>query len=176
MSGCHDTTLAAILGSLGTMNGKWPPFTSSVAVELFSRADHTHDPSTAIAPASTSKQSNGGLFSFFSGSSSASSPAKIHLPPSPTARTPLETLPDSARESLQKHYVRIRYNDVPVRIPGCAAKPENHLPGDDTFCTLDAFKEIVDKFTPQNWKYECVQNLGEGMYGKDGKEKAVSGF
>jgi acid phosphatase len=63
-----------------------------------------------------------------------------------------------------------------VRIPGCAAKPQNHLPGDDTVCTLDAFKEIVDKFTPKSWRNECVQNLGEGMYGKDDSEKAVSGF
>ncbi|KAL2809316.1 histidine phosphatase superfamily [Aspergillus granulosus] len=177
MSGCHDTTLAAILSSLGAMDGRWPPFTSSIAVELFSRAEHSHDPNTAVSPASTSKQSTGGLFSFLTGaSSSPSSPSKTHLPPSPTARTPLAALPDPARESLKQHYVRIRYNDVPVRIPGCAAKSENHLPGDDTFCTLDAFKEIVDKFTPQSWRNECVQNLGEGLYGKDDREKAVSGY
>ncbi|BAE56040.1 unnamed protein product [Aspergillus oryzae RIB40] len=97
-------------------------------------------------------------------------------PPSETARAPLASFPDPARQSLQKHYVRIRYNDVPVRIPGCAAKPQNHLAGDDTFCTLDAFKEIVDKFTPKNWREECTENIGAGLYGKDDKEKAVSGF
>ncbi|KAL2871822.1 putative acid phosphatase [Aspergillus lucknowensis] len=174
MSGCHDTTLAAILSSLGAFDGKWPPFTSSVAVELFSQPESNTDAS-AIASPTLTKQSSG-LFSFLSGSSFSSSPNKTHRPPSPTARAPLASLPASARDLLQNHYVRIRYNDRPVRIPGCAAKPQNHLPGDETFCTLDAFKEIVDKFTPQNWKYECVQNLGEGMYGKDGKEKAVSGY
>ncbi|KAL4934535.1 putative acid phosphatase [Aspergillus undulatus] len=168
MSGCHDTTLAAILGSLGAMDGRWPPFTSSVAVELFSRAA---DSTTTTAP--PAPKQGGGLFSFLS-----SSPSKqpSHLPPSSAARQPLSTLPEFARDSLQKHYVRIRYNDKVVRIPGCAAKSENHLPGDETFCTLDAFKEIVDKFTPKSWKNECVQNLGEGLYGKDDREKAVAGF
>ncbi|KAL4788563.1 histidine phosphatase superfamily [Aspergillus varians] len=173
MSGCHDTTLAAILGSLGALNNRWPPFTSSIAVELFSPTDSSTEAITNIAP--TVPKQSGGLFSFLSGPSS-STPSKTHLPPSPTARTPLSSLPDSARQSLQKHYVRIRYNDEVVRVPGCAARAENHLPGDDTFCTLDAFKEIVDKFTPKSWSNECVQNLGEGPHGKDGKEKAVAGF
>ncbi|CBF88456.1 putative acid phosphatase [Aspergillus nidulans FGSC A4] len=172
MSGCHDTTLAAILGSLGTLDNRWPPFTSSIAIELFSRADSTSESTDTALPA---PKQGSGLFSFLSGSSSANS-RKTHLPPSSTARTPLESLPESARQALQKNYVRIRYNDRVVRIPGCAVKPENHLPGDDTFCTLEAFKEIVDKFTPKNWKNECVQNLGEGLYGKDEKEKAISGF
>ncbi|KAL8975905.1 MAG: hypothetical protein Q9205_007990, partial [Flavoplaca limonia] len=36
MSGCHDTTLAAILSSLGAFEGEeWPPYTSHIAVELF---------------------------------------------------------------------------------------------------------------------------------------------
>ena len=72
---------------------------------------------------------------------------------------------------MKHHYVRIRYNDTPITIPGCAKKPENHLPGDESFCTLDAFKEIVDKFTPASWRDECASNLGEGMFGKDGVER-----
>lgn len=176
LSGCHDTTLAAMLGSVGASDHRWPPFTSSVAVELFSRAETNPKSDADTASSPTSKQSGGGgLFSFLTGSSS-SNQNKTHLPPSSTARVPLGSLPGSARESLQKHYVRVRYNDKVVRIPGCAAKAENHLPGNETFCTLDAFKEIVDKFTPKSWKNECVRNLGEGPYGKDDKDKAVSGF
>ncbi|PKX93682.1 putative acid phosphatase [Aspergillus novofumigatus IBT 16806] len=162
MSGCHDTTLAAILGSVGAFDARWPPFTSSIAIELFSRAENP-PPSS---PSPSAKQR--GLLSYLTGHDVA--------PSSDTDRTPLSSLPNSTRQALQNHYVRIRYNDRPVRIPGCAAKAENHLPGDETFCTLDAFKEIVDKFTPENWREECVQNLGEGLYGKDDAEKAVAGF
>jgi acid phosphatase len=38
MSGCHDTTLAAALVSLGAfVNEKWPPFTSHIAFEMFKK-------------------------------------------------------------------------------------------------------------------------------------------
>ncbi|PYI07157.1 phosphoglycerate mutase-like protein [Aspergillus sclerotiicarbonarius CBS 121057] len=171
MSGCHDTTLAAILTSTGAFDGKWPPFTSSVAIELFSKAEK------AQAQAPTSEEAipkKGGLFSFLTGSSSSTNNNAPQ--PSETARVPLSSLPESSKQSLRTHYVRIRYNDRPVRIPGCAAKTENHLPGDDTFCTLEAFKEIVDKFTPKNWREECLQNLGEGLYGKNDSEKSTAGF
>ncbi|PHH71319.1 hypothetical protein CDD83_5223 [Cordyceps sp. RAO-2017] len=39
LSGCHDTTLAATLASLGAFEtDEWPPFTSHVAIELFHAA------------------------------------------------------------------------------------------------------------------------------------------
>lgn len=37
---------------------------------------------------------------------------------------------------------------------GCREKGK-HREGDETFCTLDAFKEIVEKVRPVNWKEEC---------------------
>ncbi|EQK97655.1 histidine acid phosphatase [Ophiocordyceps sinensis CO18] len=61
---------------------------------------------------------------------------------------------DSPRQVLQGYYVRIRYNDAPVTVPGCRA-PGKHLDGDESFCTLEAFKAIVDKFTPRDWKQQC---------------------
>lgn len=172
MSGCHDTTLAAILSSIGGFqNGSWPPFTSSIAVELFSHAPNSRADAGAMLeefsnPSVSTKK--GGVLSSLLGSGKS---ASQQLAPSATARAPLESLPDESREALRKHYVRIRYNDQPVRIPGCADKPENHLPGDETFCTLDAFKGIVDKFTPKNWTADCMQNLGEGMYGPNDSER-----
>ena len=60
---------------------------------------------------------------------------------------------------MRRHYVRIRYNSVPAVIPGCA-KPGRHLEGDKSFCTLEAFKEIVEDIAPKNWKGECRANLG----------------
>ncbi|GKZ69703.1 lysophosphatidic acid phosphatase type 6 [Aspergillus niger] len=173
MSGCHDTTLAAILTSTGAFDGKWPPFTSSVAIELFSKADQDQ---AQAAPTAGDAAQKKGLFSFLTGSSSSSTSTTTPPQPSETARVPLSSLPESSKESLRSHYVRIRYNDRPVRIPGCAAKAENHLPGDESFCTLEAFKDIVDKFTPQDWRSECLQNLGEGLYGKNDAEKSIAGF
>lgn len=33
--GCHDTTLAGLLATLGAFDEQWPPFTSSIAIETF---------------------------------------------------------------------------------------------------------------------------------------------
>ncbi|KAJ5359647.1 uncharacterized protein N7496_012060 [Penicillium cataractarum] len=177
MSGCHDTTLAAILSSVGGFQDEsWPPFTSSVAIELFSQAASNNiDAGNTLeefSSPSVSAKKPGVLSSLLGGGKSASKQPT----PSETARTPATSFPEETRDTLRKHYVRIRYNDRPVRIPGCAAKAENHLPGDDTFCTLDAFKEIVDKFTPKNWQSECVANLGAGLHGPNDEARAASGF
>ncbi|KAJ9616434.1 hypothetical protein H2200_000152 [Cladophialophora chaetospira] len=61
LSGCHDTTLAAILTGMGAFNGeKWPPYTSHIAFELFRAKDSNgqyHAPDadflTPTTPAST---------------------------------------------------------------------------------------------------------------------------
>lgn len=171
MSGCHDTTLATILSSLGAFKGeKWPPYTSSIAIELFKDVNgSTAGPQTGAmleefaVPSSSGPEKSSSFLSFFSrGTSKTGSSASSQQ----VARAPISSLPP-----LSKHYVRIRYNDQPVRIPGCAAKASNHLPGDDTFCTLDAFKEIVDKFTPADWMAECGMNTDKGMF-PEGEEKA----
>lgn len=185
LSGCHDTTLASILGSLGAYdNGKWPPFTSSIAIELFSKSHPSDSPDAGtileeFSNPAIRKPRHNGFLSYLLGSSKPASTQpsdQTAKPPSETARMPLSSFPDSARETMKSHYVRIRYNDTPVRIPGCAANRENHLPGDETFCTLDAFKEIVDKFTPADWREECVGNLGQGLFGKNGVERIQAGY
>ena len=84
--GCHDSTLAAMLTALGVWGsgqGDWPPYTSSLAIELF-----------------RAQQEPGG---------GATAPSA--------------------------HYVRLRYNDSPVRLPACDA-PGHHLSGSKDFCTL----------------------------------------
>ncbi|KAK0646416.1 putative acid phosphatase [Cercophora newfieldiana] len=132
LSGCHDTTLAAVLASLGAFEtNAWPPFTSHIAVEMFRKDE----------PAATTTKGRswwGGLF----GSSS------------PIGRKPSPELSASEKQKLDGYYVRLRYNDEPVTVPGCKT-PGNHLEGDESFCTLAAFKEIVDKFTPRNWRAQC---------------------
>lgn len=39
LMGSHDTTLAALLASLGAFDGKWPRFTSSIAFEMFRKKE-----------------------------------------------------------------------------------------------------------------------------------------
>ena len=188
LHGCHDTTLAAFLASLGAFEGEmWPPYTSSIAVELFEKTTAVSiEPGKVLeefqnpmsAPSPTKKPSD--FFRYLIGrptSSSSSGNSNNGVPPSTVARTPLSSFPAASREKLRtKHYVRIRYNDRPMLVPGCAAKPGNHLPGDPTFCTLEAFKEITDKFTPGRWRDDCAANSKEGMFGRDDEEKSPAGF
>jgi len=110
--GCHDITLAGMLASLGAFDQKWPPFTSSIAVETFRLKDHKR--------------------SFWGRVTGA-----------------------GADEGW---YVRVRYNEEPVVVSGCK-KAGKHLEGDLSFCTMEAFKEIVGKMAPKNWREECVSNL-----------------
>lgn len=171
LSGTHDTTLAGCLASVGAFKtDRWPPFTSHIAFELFrlaSKPDKVGDavPATVADAASAAKGSwLGSLFG------SSSSPAGT--PPPGIGRKMTEDLSKAEKQKLDGYYVRIRYNDEIVTIPGC--KPQsNHFEGDESFCTLvccahlvpspfphadagkAAFKSIVDKFTPRNWKEEC---------------------
>ncbi|KAL6800638.1 histidine phosphatase superfamily [Trichoderma sp. SZMC 28013] len=140
LSGCHDTTLAGILASLGAFgNDAWPPFTSHIAIELF-RSNNNSDNNDTKPPPSL-------LSSLWPSSK-----------PTPIGRKPTETLTPREKESLQGYFVRLRYNDTPIVIPGCKP-PGNHLDGDESFCTLAAFKAIVDKFTPRDWKTQCHTNV-----------------
>ncbi|KAI0155075.1 histidine acid phosphatase [Hypoxylon sp. FL1284] len=174
LSGCHDTTLAAVLASLGAFDTpKWPPYASHIAIEMFRKADAasasrpgTGVPSqqgAATIPPTESNSSGGSnaakSTSWFGSLFSSSSRAKPGNPPPGIGRRRMEELTAEERAKLDGYYVRIRYNDEVVKVPGCAA-PGKHLDGDDSFCTLDAFKAIVDKFVPRNWKQECAANVG----------------
>ncbi|KAH6890376.1 histidine phosphatase superfamily [Thelonectria olida] len=156
MSGCHDTTLAGALASLGAYDTEaWPPFTSHIAIELFRHANQP--PASPPKPSS----SNSLLSSWFGWAAKSSSAAGSPPPGIGRKKTPELTKDEKAH--LQGYYVRLRYNDRPVTIPGC--KPAGkHLEGDESFCTLEAFKAIVDKFTPQNWKQQCRSNIKEPAF------------
>ncbi|KAL2140300.1 hypothetical protein VTI28DRAFT_3983 [Corynascus sepedonium] len=142
LSGCHDTTLAGVLASLGAYNTeRWPPFTSHIAVEMFKE-------SNKVAGPPKEPSSKGSWWTSIFGASRE--PAKI-------GRKPTTELTDAEKEKLDGYYVRIRYNDEPVTVPACKL-PGNHFAGDESFCTLAAFKSVVDKFTPKNWKQQCRMN------------------
>ncbi|KAK4550434.1 hypothetical protein LTR36_000012 [Oleoguttula mirabilis] len=156
LSGCHDTTLAATLTALGAFNAlsdKWPNYTSSIAFELFRRKDRPATPVTSSTGAIWPSKEQTWWSSLFSSSSS---------PPttSPSARTPIHDMSTSERGRLDDYFVRLRYNDRPLTLPFCQ-QAGRHLEGDEGLCTLAAFKEAADSFTPKNWKAECSMNLGE---------------
>ncbi|CUS06747.1 unnamed protein product [Tuber aestivum] len=115
LMGCHDTTIAGLLASLGGFDKKWPPFTSSIAFEMFREGRHN-------------KSRN--VFSKLFG----------------------------AKSEDEGWYVRLKYNDKPVYVKGCKVAGR-HLEGDESFCTLAAFKEIVEKMVPQDLKDECLRNM-----------------
>lgn len=153
LSGCHDTTIAATLTALGafrTNRDKWPNFTASIAFELFSLKDGDDQ--------GDAKSQNGGHGAsskrWFSSSQPSSSDNH--------ARLPLSSMSPSQRDQLRGKFVRIRYNDEIVSLPGCQGEGK-HLEGDESFCTLEAFKTVADAFTPQDWRAECRQNLGRGV-------------
>lgn len=138
ISGCHDTTLAGVLASLGAYNtDRWPPFTSHIAIELFKKsgARQSADVAAAAAAAASSSSSSGGAergrswwASLFGSGTSAGSSSGI-------GRRPTTDLTPAEKGKLDGYYVRIRYNDEPVTVPACRL-PGNHLEGDESFCTL----------------------------------------
>ena len=78
----------------------------------------------------------------------------------------------SEQAGLDNYYVRMRYNDRPVTIPFCQVEGR-HRVGDESLCTLAAFKEAADSFTPQDWKKECMSNLGAPAMPAGGIEKPL---
>lgn len=141
MNGCHDTTLAAILASLGAFDGeRWPPYTSHIALELFRQADlpRPQTPPEAQVAAHTMISSaplpmRQSWFGWFS--KSATTPSNENDKQVGIARKKIEDLSDVEKAKLDGYYVRVRYNDKPMNVPGCAL-PGNHLDGDESFCTL----------------------------------------
>jgi len=150
LSGCHDTTLAAVLTSMGAFEGEhWPPYSSHIAIELF----RERNPSNAPTVQTSTKGSPSWWSAMFG-------PAKSILTPNPSSRTPLSQLSITEKQTLDGYYVRMRYNDRVMTVPGCKAVG-SHYKDDESLCTLEAFKEVADKFTPQSWKRECKMNLKE---------------
>jgi acid phosphatase len=143
LSGCHDTTLAAVLASLGAFEGEhWPPYTSHIALELFKKSGLQQAPAPSqpkvepISPTtgSPAPQPKKGWFASLFGDNSAVN-LKGDNGSVGIARQKIEDLKESDRSKLDGYFVRIRYNDKVMTVPGC--KPAGkHLDGDESFCTL----------------------------------------
>ena len=162
MSGCHDTTLGGVLASLGAFEAEeWPPYTSHVALEMFRRSDmpQTEVDSTArrtsfvketkykdasVIEETRVNDSTTRKESFWSSLFGAAKQKVGADPPAPKgiARRPIDQLNAKERKRLDGYFVRIRYNDRPMTIPGCRV-PGKHLEGDESFCTLVLFELSV---------------------------------
>jgi acid phosphatase len=181
MSGCHDTTLASLLTSIGAFNGeKWPPYTSHIAIEMFRKRNSspTIDPDSPNAPRSATEiqaqsAKPGWLAGMLGLGSSNVSPSTTRGPsyiPQPgakaegIARRPFTDLSEKEKAKLDDYFVRVRFNDKVMTVPACR-RPGNHLEGDESFCTLETFKRVVDSFAPANWKQECGMNLNQPAVG-----------
>ena len=159
LSGCHDNTLAAVLTSLGALKlESWPRFSSHIAIELF-RETRT----------STSTQASAPRIGIEDRPDRPSPPCRatdehqIDRTATPIGRQKLDSLQPSQQSKLDGYYVRMLYNHQPITIPGCTT-PGKHLNGNSSFCTLETFKTIVDKFTPLRWKQNCLRNLDKPTF------------
>lgn len=120
VSGCHDNTIGAMLASLGCFDSdaRWPAFTSHIIFELF-RKRRMPFPST--------------------------NESKLQWPWTATTRSvsiigrrPVEKLTADEVQEMDEYFVRIRYNDRIMTVPGCRAEGK-HLDGDESLCTLVNF-------------------------------------
>ena len=136
LSGCHDTTLAAALTSLGAFQGEaWPPFTSHIAFELFRKKglNNSAVAKPVISPLKQETKPQGWWQSLFGGSKISN-----NTEPEGIARKSVMDLTNDQKQKLDGYYVRIRYNDKIMQVPGCTPDGK-HLEGDTTFCTLVRF-------------------------------------
>lgn len=173
LNGCHDTTLAAMLASFGAYDvdkDKWPPYTSSIAVELFKSRSAPATP-TSTSPSGTVWPSKEKTWWYSLFSLSSNNPT-YNTSSTSSTRKPITEMSSTEQAGLEDYFVRLRYNDQPVTLPYCKV-PGRHRVGDESFCTLAAFKEAADSFTPQNWKQECVSNLGAPAMLSDEAEKPL---
>jgi acid phosphatase len=102
LSGCHDTTLAAVLTSLGAFEGeKWPPFTSHIAIELFRKrqADLLTAPASTVKSGDAFTKPNGGKSQNWWSSIFGTAKA-VQTEPESIARKPMEELTDKQKDAF----------------------------------------------------------------------------
>ncbi|KAK9431536.1 histidine phosphatase superfamily [Lipomyces doorenjongii] len=133
--GSHDTTIASLLCAIQAFDHQWPPFTSDIRFELFAHSKPVEVPKPADKPTVSTSESE-------------------------VMNTPLRPAGFVSSKTKREYFVRLTYNDKTLKLPGCAKEGE-HLPGDSSFCTLEAFEKVINEFVPQNWELQCRQNLGK---------------
>ncbi|KAI1848795.1 hypothetical protein JX265_013762 [Neoarthrinium moseri] len=127
--GCHDRTIGVVLASLGCLGDseQWPPFTSHIIFELFSKrtpgdSDLKEDKRNCLPrnanTSLTSIADQGGL-------------SKLQG----IGQRPVTKYTTNEEQTLDEYFVRVKYNDRIMTIPGCRV-PGKHFDGDVSLCTL----------------------------------------
>jgi acid phosphatase len=127
--GCHDRTIGVVLASLGCLdsNEKWPPFTSHIIFEVF-RKRRTPSPSTNESGRRWLWKGAATSLTSITDQGDTGEPRGI-------GRRPVKTLTTEEVQELDEYFVRVKYNDRIMTIPGCRAEGK-HFDGDASFCTL----------------------------------------
>ena len=120
---------------------------TDIAFELFKKPSSQPSRVFDQRPAEEATQavvSKGWYEKLFGASSSTNSNGDKNAPVG-IARQKLETLKEADRAKLDGYYVRIRYNDKVMTVPGCKVTGK-HLDGDESFCTLVKYAFKADFF------------------------------
>ncbi|KAJ3261649.1 hypothetical protein HDU77_000763 [Chytriomyces hyalinus] len=72
-----------------------------------------------------------------------------HVPSSLTSK-----LDSSQQPSIDNHYVRVRYNSDPLKLPFCQGRG-SHFSEDPSLCRMDVFLKAVGKLVPGDYDAEC---------------------
>ncbi len=122
--------------------GEWPPYTSHIAFELFKQSigaqahailPQKHEISSQTTFSNVPPAGKGWFASLFGGSNADENSGKNES--IGIARQRVQELTESDRSKLDGYFVRIRYNDKIMSIPGCK-QTGKHLDDDESFCTL----------------------------------------
>ena len=150
LSGCHDTTLAALLTSLGAFDGEnWPPYTSHIAFELFRDSSSSsggadgsgieHDPKTQSNSETSLNRpvTNPGGWKDHQSKWTTwfGSTDKAKLGSEGFARRKVAEMDESERGRLKGWWVRVRYNDKVMLVPGCKEEGK-HWGTEEGICSL----------------------------------------
>ena len=139
LSGCHDSSIVGLVSSLGLLMAQertWPPYGSSVAVELFrERGNLAVEENDEVGPR-TAVATNGFL--------------KEEGDELPIGRTRTAQLTSRQRSRMKDYFVRVQFNGRPMTVPGCR-KEGKHLDGDESFCTLVRMTSSPSILTKTMW-------------------------
>ncbi|KAI7862245.1 histidine phosphatase superfamily [Spinellus fusiger] len=72
-----------------------------------------------------------------------------------TVKNTTTAVKSTIAEQEKAYFVRVRYNQKLLHLPGCQDKDSHYSNGDQSLCTLEAFQKIIKEVVPTDWEKEC---------------------